>query len=181
MIRTCYLAALCVLQVMLAWQLVPIVALVLMRHVPLGSAADGWPAVLEIACAAVCVVGAGLSLAYPCIIVMRHVQRGAQRFTGLPRWAVMLTLIGGTLLAADAALRTLAPSLPMLDQRTLGAMFPLAAPGTALMSAGALLAELLRRSLPTRRRVLSTLGPVVHMKREPRFVDTHAESFDRAA
>lgn len=181
MIRTCYLAALCVLQVMLAWHLVPIVALVLMRHVPLGRAADGWPAVMEIASAALCVVGAGLSLAYPCIVVMRHVQRGVQRFTGLPRWAVVLTFIGCALLAADAALRGLAPWLPMIDHRTPGTMFPLAAPGVALMSAGALFAELLRRSLPTRRRVLSSIGPVVHVRREPRFVDTHSDSFDRAA
>ena len=181
MIRTCYLLALCVLQVMLAWQLVPIVALVLLRHIPLGRAADGWPAILEIACAAVCVVGAGLSLAYPCIVVMRHVQRGVQRFSGLPRWAVVLTFIGCALLGADAALRTLGPWLPLVDHRTLGAMLPLAAPGVALMSAGALFAELLRRSRPTRTRVLSSIGPVVHMRREPRFVDTDAGSFDRAA
>ena len=66
---------------MLAWQLVPIVALVLMRHVALGHAADGWPAVAEIASAAMCVIGPGLTLASPCIVMMPHMQR----FTGLPR------------------------------------------------------------------------------------------------
>jgi len=165
MMRRCYLVALCVLQVMLAWQLVPIVALVLMRHVPLGHAADGWPAVAEIASAAMCVIGSGLTLAYPCIVMMRHVQRGAQRFTGLPRWAVALVFAGCVLLAMHFAIRFLSPWLPRVDQRPISAMLPLAAPGVALMSAGVLFAELLRRSRPTRVRVLSGLGAMVRLRR----------------
>lgn len=165
LMRPCYLAALCVLQLMLAWQFVPIVALVLMRHVPLGHAADGWAAVTEVASAALCVVGAGLTLSYPCIALMRHVQRGAQRFTGLPRWALVLVFAGGALLAMHFALRVAAPWLPLVDERPLTAMLPLAAPGVALMSAGALFAELLRRTRPTRNRVLSSIGPTVRMRR----------------
>ena len=165
MLRPCYLAALCVLQVMLAWQLVPLVALVLTRHVPLGHAADGWPAVMEVASAALCVVGAGLTLSYPCIMLMRHIQRGAHRFAGLPRWAVVLMFLGCALLAMHFALRAAAPWLPLFDDRPLGAMLPLAAPGVALMSAGALFAELLRRSRPTRPRVLSPIAATVRMRR----------------
>lgn len=167
MMRGCYLTALCVLQVMLAWQLVPIVALVLMRHVPLGHAADGWPAVMEVASAALCVIGSGLSLSYPCIVLMRHLQRGAERFAGVPRWAVALMFCGGALLGMHFAVRLAGPWLPVVDGRPLATMVPLAAPGVALMSAGVLLAELLRRSRPTRTRVLSSIMPTVRMRRLP--------------
>jgi len=180
-IRRCYLAALCVLQIMLAWQLVPIIALVLMRHVPLGRAADGWPAVLEIASAALCVVGAGLSLAYPSIVLMRHAQRGPQRFAGLPIWAVVLTFSGCALLAVDGAVRMLAPWLPIVQQRPLGAALPLAAPGVALMCAGALFAELLRRTRPAYSRTLPEIAPIVRVQRVPRFADPDAPSFQRVA
>ena len=181
MIRHCYLAALCALQVMLAWQLVPITALVLTRHVPLGRAGDGIAAVAEIACAAVCVVGAGLTLAYPCIAIMRHLQRGEQRFTGLPRWAIGLTFAGAVLLALDGLVRGLGASLPGLDQRPLASALPLAAPGVALMSAGALFGELLRRTRPSHRRVLSKLGPIVRMRREPRLAEADTGPLERVA
>ncbi|MDQ6619142.1 MAG: hypothetical protein M3Z31_05505 [Pseudomonadota bacterium] len=174
MLRRCYLLALCVLQVMFAWQLVPAIAVLLTRHVPLGHAADGWPAVLEITAAALSVTGAGLALSYPCIVIMRHVQRGVQRFSGLPRWAVTLTLLGTALLSIEGAVRLFGPWLPLVDERPLRSMLPLATPGVALMCAGALLAELLRRSRPARARVLASVGPIVRLRRVSHLTETES-------
>jgi len=172
--RWCYLAALGVLQVMFAWHLVPVLAALLSRHVPLGYAAGGVAAVAEVACAAVSVLGTGIALAYPCIVVMRHVQRGAQRFCGVPAWAVAITLLGSGLLATHGALHLFRPT------HAVTALLPLAAPGVALMAAGALLGELLRRSRPTRQRVLPELGPTVRLHRIT--LDTpSAAAYDRAA
>ncbi len=172
--RWCYLAALALLQVMLAWHLVPVLAGLLTRHVPLGHASGGAAAVAEVGCAALSVLGTGVALAYPCIVLMRHVQRGAQRFCGLPPWAVAMTLAGSALLATHGFVQWLGP------MRSNAMPLPLAAPGIALMSAGALLAELLRRSRPTRSRALALLGPTVRLHRVQ--LDTpSAADFDRAA
>ncbi|HZQ63124.1 MAG TPA: hypothetical protein VFC24_17340 [Casimicrobiaceae bacterium] len=179
MIRRCYLAALVALQVMLAWQLVPVVAIVLTRHVPLGRSGDGLGAVLEIACAVICVVGAGLALSFPCVAIMRHVQRGVQRFTGLPHWAVALTFSGTALLLVEGVMRAVDTWAPMADQRPVASVLPLAAPGVALMSSGVLLAEMLRRTRPTHRRVLSVIGPIVRVRREPRLVEAETATLER--
>jgi hypothetical protein len=151
---------------MLAWQVVPLIALLLTRHVPLGRAPDGLPAVLEVASAAVCVLGAGLTLSYPSIVIMRHVQRGAERFSGLPPWALVVTFTGGMLLGMHGMLHAFGLA------HTSSIPFTLGAPGVALMSAGVLFAELLRRSRPARVRTWAPQVATIRMRREHQFVDS---------
>ncbi len=160
MMRVVYLAALAILQVMLAWQLVPTVALVLQEHIRLGTLPDGWPSILQVAAAAVCVVGAGLTLGYPSVALMRHAQRGAQRFAGLPAWTVLLTFAGIVLLAGDAALRAFAYAADVPQAaRLIAAALPLAPTGVALLSAGVLMGEILRRNRPVRSRSIVVIPP----------------------
>ncbi|MEO5700416.1 MAG: hypothetical protein ABIS17_10780 [Casimicrobiaceae bacterium] len=151
MIRGVYVAAIVVLQVMLAWKLVPIIALALQQHIRLGTLPDGWPSILQVTAAAICVVGTGLALGYPSVALMRHVQRGVQRFVGLPPWTIALTFAGLALILIDAALRAMA-RLPSSEAAAelLAATLPLGPTGIALMSAGVLLGEILRRNRPMR-------------------------------
>ncbi|MEP7206718.1 MAG: hypothetical protein ABI920_07255, partial [Casimicrobiaceae bacterium] len=156
-IRSLYIAAIVVLQVMLAWKLVPIIALGLQQHIRLGTLPDGWPSILQVTGAAACVVGTGLALGYPSVALMRHVQRGVQRFVGLPPWTIALTFMGLALLGMDAALRALA-RLPGSEaaEELLAAALALGPTGVALMSAGVLLGEILRRNRPMRARTFET-------------------------
>lgn len=162
MIRTLYITAIAALQVMLAWKVVPLVALALQQHIRLGTLPDGWPSIVQVATAAICVVGTGLALGYPSIALMRHAQRGAQRFAGVPAWTVALTFTGAALLGVDAALQS-AAHLPDAGEpvRLLAAALPLAPTAVALMSSGVLLGEILRRNRPLRVRSVGALAPLL--------------------
>lgn len=147
MLRIGYLAALSGLQVMLAWQLVPALALVLDRQLRLGSVADGWPAALQVLCAAAAAAGGALSLGFPSIALMRHAQRGPERFAGVPCWAVRATLAGAALLLLLGASMALdAWTGHRIDGGILASVAPLGPAGVAVMSSGALFGELLRRN-----------------------------------
>ena len=150
MLRTIYLVAIAALQAMLAWQLVPRVAAILQRELPLGGVPDGWPAVAQVGCAALCVAGAGLCLGCPSVVLMRHLQRGPERYRALPRWTVLLTLAGAVLLTLDGGLRLVPATLTRAAAKLPVDALPLGATGVALMSAGALLGEILRRNRPLR-------------------------------
>lgn len=152
MTRRFYLVTLWVLQGALAWKLVPACAIVLLRELPVGSAAPGWPALTQVAAAGISVLGVAISLGFPGLAAMRHWQRGWQRFSGLPDWGVALALSGAGLFLMGVAMHLAspfaggwAPGWADAVAVPAGALVPA---GIALMSAGVLAAELLRRSVP---------------------------------
>lgn len=164
MLRACYLTALCGLQVLLAWQLVPPLAALLDRHLHLGTAGDGWHAAVEVLCAAAAAGGGALSLGFPSLALMRHAQRGAERFTGVPRTAVAVTLAGAALLLWPGALLVLQHGVAYpVDPRIGAAAAPFAPAGIALMSAGTLFGELLRRNRVPR--TATALRELQHLER----------------
>lgn len=162
MLRTIYLLVVAALQAMLAWQVVPRVAALLQRELALGGVPDGWPALAQVGCAALSVAGAGLCLGYPSVVLMRHLQRGPERYHALPRWTVLLTLAGGAFLALAGALRLVPATVPAAAAGQPGDAMPLGATGIALACAGALLGEVLRRNhplrAPSRHAVVNTIG-----------------------
>lgn len=140
--RLAYLASLCLLQVMSVAHGVPLVAHHLQTALPLGTSVGPGP-FLAVGYAVASVVGATLALGYPALALMRHVQRGEQRYRGLPRWCVVVTIAGAAMLGAAELLRHVeAPS-------ALGALGlqGLRVSGAALAVAGSLCGELLRRSV----------------------------------
>jgi hypothetical protein len=148
MLRAAYLVCLIVLELALVSEVVPPLAEALRWRAAIAQAGDGGEAALRLTIALLGAAGAGLALAAPLLALLRHRQRGALRFLGLPRWAVA-TVIGGA--AAFAACSLAAPWLADLDHRWAEAVVEveqsLVLAATALMTGGALAAELLRRSV----------------------------------
>ena len=146
--RPLYLGSLALLQLALAAHVAPPLARTFKAHALFASLHDGWPVAVEFAGVALAVVGAAVALAFPMLALARHAKRGRMRFLGLPRWAIGVGIAGGALFAAALIATALAALLPLARD----VLAPLAQSatigGTAMMAAGALCAELLRRSIP---------------------------------
>jgi hypothetical protein len=158
MFRRLYLASLVLLQFVLIERVAPR-ALAALGGVmsSAGAMPDGWLALVEIAGTALALGGTALPLAAPSLTLLRHRQCGDRRFGGVPRWGAAVTVAGAALFVAAAAPWWLAPLLPV-EWRVdvLLATEPCAEAGMALMAAGALCAELLRRGARP-----ATTGPEV--------------------
>jgi hypothetical protein len=147
MFRRLYLASLVLLQFVLIERVAPAVLAAFGGVMPPASAVpDGWLAFVELAGTALALGGTALALVAPSLALLRHRQRGGRRFSGVPRWGAAVTVAGAALFVAAAAPWWLARLLPVewrVDM--LLATDPCAGAGVALMAAGALCAELLRR------------------------------------
>jgi len=149
--RTAYLAALAVLQVALAIDVAPRIAVML---VPGADVATGavWPAEAQMAAQAgayALTIGCtAVVLAFPTLALARHVERGRTRFLGLPRTGIRLAVSGALAYLLAHALASIAAAsltVTLAGVPTLAAS--LATGGLALMSAGVLTAEVLRRAI----------------------------------
>jgi hypothetical protein len=148
MVRRLYQATLLALQLALLVEVAPQIAIALALNAAFGAFPHGWPAIVHVASIAAAVVGGALTLAFPGIALLRHRQRGTLRFGGLPDWAVVLSLAGGTLFALGLAVNSIVPFLaPDARMAAVLTARPALDAGIALMAAGVLWAELLRRSI----------------------------------
>lgn len=146
--RLLYLSTLLALQLALIVLLAPPIAHALRVDAAPGTAPSGVPALLQLVATGAAVAGASLALAFPGIALARHRRDGPHRFAGIPRFAVTLALAGTATLAAGAIAWTAAPMLPAEAGMTSALVArPVVAAGLALATAGALCAELLRRSI----------------------------------
>ena len=148
MLRAAYLASLIVLELALVTEAAPPLAEALRWRAAIAQAGDGSEATLRLAITLVAATGAGVALAAPLLALLRHRQRGALRFLGLPRWAVVPVVAGAFAFAACALA---VPWLVDLEQPWAEALVelqqPLVVAAIAVMTGGALAAELLRRSV----------------------------------
>jgi len=150
--RPMYLATLCILQFALIAKIAPPLAEAIRIDIALGHAAGSWLAVIQIVATAAAVSGTSLALAFPIVAMSRHWSGGRVRFVGLPSWASATALAGaGAFVAGSLALKCV-PMLPV-DARMAVVLIarPSVAGGLALMIAGVLCAELLRRAVVPRR------------------------------
>ncbi|MBK7793456.1 MAG: hypothetical protein IPJ62_13650 [Betaproteobacteria bacterium] len=154
MLRLTYLLSLSLLQVALVVDVAPILAEALRLRSAVLQAPDAETALLRFAIAGVGMIGGSFALTAPLFALLRHHQRGALRFLGLPAWAVAVTIAGA---AAFLLAIALAAWLPEVDLPWVDALQdpepPIALAAIALMAGGALAAELLRRSVAPPRRL----------------------------
>jgi hypothetical protein len=148
MFRRLYQMTLVALQVALMVQIVPPLAQALRHGVAFGAFPHGPLAVIQVASAALAITGGALALAFPGLALIRHVRRGPPRFGGLPRWSVALALAGAAVFMAGAALSGALPWLAPENRMTaVLTARPVQNAGLALMAAGVLWAEVMRRSV----------------------------------
>ena len=160
MFRRLYQIALVALQVALLYQIVPPIAQALQRGASFGAFPHGPLAAVQVACAVAAVVGGALALAFPGLALLRHRQRGDSRFVGLPRWSVALAVAGAAIFVVGAALNGAVPLLPPESRMaTVLTARPVINAGLALMAAGVLCAEFLRRSIGVPRIVVVARAP----------------------
>ena len=155
MIRGLYQITLVALQVALLVQIAPPLSHALWRGVA-SAAFPGSPlALVQVGSAAAAIAGGALVLAFPGFALLRHRQRGRARFGGLPRWAVALALAGTAVFGFGAALNGVVALFPP-NERMAAVLTarPILNAGLALMAAGILCAEVLRRGVGVPRRVV---------------------------
>ncbi len=174
--RAAYLAALALLQAALMIDVAPrlAAALVPRAHLAIGPA---WLAVAQVAGYALALAGSAIALAFPAIALARHAQRGRMRFLGLPRFGTWLAIAGASAFAAAQALAWVAhSSLAIAGAAVAGIAPSLASGGIALMAAGALTAEVLRRGVAPLRVPIAPwhCRPVRIEVIDPRELATHA-------
>jgi hypothetical protein len=155
MIRRLYLATLVALQVALIVMLAPPLAEALRVGPP--TLADDAVDVARTALGVVAIAATALALAFPGFALLRHRRRGVARYAGLPRWTVATALAGGAVFAVAATLAGVARAFDSGDAPDVAELAACAAnAGLALMAAGALCAEVLRRSVRLPKVVAST-------------------------
>ena len=148
MIRRLYQVTLIALQVALLAQIGPPLAQALRHGAAFGAFPHGALAVVQIASSVAAIGGCALVLAFPMFALLRHRQRGPIRFGGLPRWSVALALAGAIVYAVGTSLSGAVPLLAPDDRMTVVlSARPVLNAGIALMAAGVLCAEVLRRSI----------------------------------
>jgi hypothetical protein len=148
MIRRLYQIALVALQAALLVEIVPPLAQALWRDVALGTFADSALALAQFASAAAAIAGGALALAFPSFALLRHRQRGRLRFAGMPRWSVALALAGAVVFLLGALLNGVVPLLEPSDGiAVMLTARPVLNAGLALMAAGVLCGEVLRRGV----------------------------------
>jgi hypothetical protein len=145
--RAAYLATLALLQVALAIDVAPRLGTALVPNASYAHVA-GWPSLALVGGHALAIGGAAIVLAVPALALARHARRGRARFVGLPRFGIGLGIAGASIYAAAQAAAIVARWPPALfDAAAAGTTESVAAGGIALMAAGALTAEVLRRSV----------------------------------
>ena len=150
--RPLYLATLLILQAALILKLAPPLANAIRTDVAPGLAPGGWPALLQLVATATAVAGASLALAFPVVAMSRHRRGGLLRFLGLPGWAIALALAGVAVFLAGSLALASVPMLPVDARMTVVLLARTGtAGGLALMIAGVLSAELLRRNVISKR------------------------------
>ena len=177
MYRPAYLSTLVSLQVGLAIGAVPPLTRLLNAEVSAATARGAAPGLLQLASCSLAAIGIAVILNFPAIAVLRHLQRGGARFRGVPRWAVNLALIGAALFLFGIVAMLLRPLIPgALHGYAVLLERPAFTAGMALMAAGALCAELLRRSVGPMRAATAQLQhpPVRTEVLHPRDLRTHA-------
>ena len=145
--RRLYQVTLVALQVALLVQIVPPLAQGLWRGVALGAFADSPLALIQVGSAAAAITGGALALSFPALALLRHCRRSL-RFGGLPRWSVALALVGAAIFILGVSLNGVVPMLAPGDR--MAAVLtarPVLNAGLALMAAGVLCAEVLRRGV----------------------------------
>jgi hypothetical protein len=143
MVRWLYLATLVALQATLVAVVAPVLAEAVRTGLPgLEDPVD----IARAAAGTVAIAATALTLAFPGFALARHHRRGRARFAGLPRWAIAKALAGGGVFVAALALAGIA-ALPGAGDAPGFADLAAAArnAGIALMAAGTLCAEVLRR------------------------------------
>ncbi|MEP7181030.1 MAG: hypothetical protein ABI886_02440 [Betaproteobacteria bacterium] len=153
MLRYSYLASLVALQIALAVEAAPPLARMLRTFASAAAAHGGLASIVQLGTTGLAAIGLAVTLIFPAVALLRHRQRGNARFRGVPRWAVAVMLAGAALLVAAVAVKVARPLMPV-DLRNVAALVarPALMAGIALMAAGALCAELLRRSVAPRPR-----------------------------
>ncbi len=148
MLRPAYLLTLASLQIAFAIGAVPPLTRMLSAQVSAAAIHGAVPAIAHLASCSLAALGLAIVLNFPAIALLRHLQRGVQRFRGVPNWAVTVALGGAMILVMAVAASAARPLLPV-DARAIATLIerPAFAAGIALMAAGALCAELLRRSV----------------------------------
>lgn len=163
MIRRFYQLTLVALQIALMFQVVPPLAHALQRGLALGAFADGPLAAIQLGSAAAAIIGGALALSFPVLALSRHVRRGPPRFRGLPRGPVAVALAGAAIFVAGAALGVAVPLLAPENRMTVVLTArPVQTAGLALMAAGVLWAEVLRRSVGVPRIALVARDSATH-------------------
>jgi hypothetical protein len=160
MIRLLYQVTLFALQIAMLLHVAQPLAQVLGNDAAFGAFPDGPLAALQIASSVTAVLGSALALAYPGIALFRHRQRGGSRFDGVPRWPVALALAGTAIFLLATILDGVAPVIASADPLTAALTArPLRNAGLALMAAGVLCAEILRRSVGVPRVIVVPRDP----------------------
>jgi len=148
MSRSFYLGTLVMLQLALVTQVAPPLARMFKAHALFASLHDGWTVAPHLMGLVLSVAGAALALQFPLLAIVRHAKRGRARFAGLPDWAICVAIAGAALFGSAPIIAAVAAVLPDDARASLSAIAQSAAiSGTAVMAAGALSAELLRRSI----------------------------------
>lgn len=148
MSRSFYLGALFMLQLALVTQVAPPLARTFKAHALFASLHDGWPVAAHLTGFMLSVAGAALALQFPLLAIVRHAKRGRLRFAGLPNWAIGVAIAGAAMFAAALITTAIGALVPVEARGSLLAIAQsMAIAGTAVMAAGALCAELLRRSV----------------------------------
>lgn len=148
MLRHLYQGTLVALQLALGLELAPLLAQALRRGLALDALSDPALGLVQGAAAIAAIGGGALALAFPLLALLRHRQRGPLRFDALPRWAVALAVTGGAAFVLGALLHATVPLLAAEARMAIVLTArPLGYAGLALMAAGVLWAELLRRSI----------------------------------
>jgi len=169
MLRRLYLTTLLALQLALLVRVAPRLGYALHADAALGALPGSVAGLAQLAGAATAIVGVALALVYPGVALLRHQQRGATRFHGLPRWAVALALAGAAALGVGLILEGLIPLLPREVKFTVALIArPTQNAGLALAAAGTLCAELLRRGVGAPR-----VAPSAHRGIAERIEVTH--------
>lgn len=146
--RRLYQIALVALQAALLAEIVPPLAQGLWRDVALGAFAGSPLALIQVGSAAAAIAGGALALAFPSFALLRHRQRGRARFGGMPRWSVALALAGAVVFLLGAMLNGVVPLLEPNDRiAVVLTARPVLNAGLALMAAGVLCGEVLRRGV----------------------------------
>jgi len=148
MTRRLYQITLVALQVALLVQIAPPLAQGLWRGVALSAFSHGPLVLIQVVSAGAAIAGGALALAFPALALLRHRKRGQLRFGGVPRWSVALALAGTAIFLLGVLLNGVIPLLAPGDR--MAAVLtarPVLNAGLALMAAGVLCAELLRRGV----------------------------------
>jgi hypothetical protein len=147
--RHAYLIALLLLQIALVVDCAPALSVALRAQSAILDATSALTAALRFGLVVTAMAGAAFALAGPLFALLRHHQRGAARFRGLPRWAVAIAIAGAALLAVAYLGGIALDHSDLGDLGLLEDLLPTAIDAAIAVTAGGVVAaEVLRRSIP---------------------------------